>query len=120
MAFFLRGANEDRYLAKQDRSSAVYQYINKHTPPTSKILIIGELRTLYLDRENIREIYYRIYDKYHLKDIIEMANLFDPIIIDGDEGIVILNPTKEEFKHYLKKYQTFKYHEKELLKIKES
>ena len=54
-----------------------------------------------------------------LKDIIEMANLFDPIIIDGDEGIVILNPTKEEFKHYLKKYQTFKYHEKELLKIKD-
>jgi 4-amino-4-deoxy-L-arabinose transferase-like glycosyltransferase len=74
MAFFLRGANVDRYLAKQDRSSAVYQYINKNTPSTSKILLLGEIRTLYLDRENIREIYYRIYDKYHLKDIIEIID----------------------------------------------
>ena len=54
-----------------------------------------------------------------LKNIIEKANLGDPIIIDGGEGIVIINPTKEEFKDYLKKHQTFKYHEKELLKIKD-
>jgi 4-amino-4-deoxy-L-arabinose transferase-like glycosyltransferase len=74
MAFFMRGANVDKYLAKQDRSSAVYQYINKNTPSTSKILLLGETRTLYLDRENIREIYYRIYDKYHLKDIIEIID----------------------------------------------
>ena len=74
IAFFLRGANVDRYLAEQDRSSKVFQYINKHTPPTSKILLIGELRTLYLDRENILEIYYRIYDKYYLKDVSEIIN----------------------------------------------
>ena len=54
-----------------------------------------------------------------LKDLIEKANLGDPIIIDGDEGIVIINPTKKEFEEYLKKHQTFKYHEKELLKIKD-
>lgn len=53
-----------------------------------------------------------------LKDIVEKANLGDPIIIDGEEGIVIINPTKDEFEDYLKKHQTFKYHEKELLKIK--
>jgi len=74
LVFFSNGANVEDYLSKQDRSSKVFQYINKHTPPTSKILIIGELRTLYLDRENIRELYYRIYDKYHLKDIIEIID----------------------------------------------
>ena len=74
LVFFSNGANVEDYLSKQDRSSKIFQYINKHTPPTSKILLIGELRTLYLDRENIREIYYRIYDKYHLKDIIEIID----------------------------------------------
>jgi len=74
LVFFSNGANVEDYLSKQDRSSKIFQYINKHTPPTSKILIIGELRTLYLDRENIRELYYRIYDKYHLKDIIEIID----------------------------------------------
>tara|TARA_B100000315_G_scaffold44888_1_gene39768 strand:- start:2510 stop:4267 length:1758 start_codon:yes stop_codon:yes gene_type:complete len=53
-----------------------------------------------------------------LKDVIEKANLGDPIIIDGEEGIVIINPTKKEFEDYLKKHQIFKYHENELLKIK--
>ena len=72
IAFFLRGANVDRYLAKQDRSSRIFQYINKHTPPTSKILLLREIRTFYLDRENIREIYYRIHDKYHLKKVVEI------------------------------------------------
>jgi hypothetical protein len=37
-------------------------------------LLIGELRTLYLDRENILEIYYRIYDKYYLKDVSGIIN----------------------------------------------
>ena len=54
-----------------------------------------------------------------LKDIIEKAKQGDQIIIDGEEGIVIINPTKDEFEDYLKKHQTFKYHEKELLKIKD-
>lgn len=54
-----------------------------------------------------------------LQGIVEKSNPGDPIIIDGDKGIVILNPTKEEFKHYLKKHQQFKYYEKELLKLKD-
>ncbi len=54
-----------------------------------------------------------------LKDIIEKAKQGDQIIIDGEEGIVIINPTKDEFEDYLKKHQTFKYQEKELLKIKD-
>ncbi len=54
-----------------------------------------------------------------LNDIIEKAGLGDSIIVDGIEGVVIINPTKEEFKHYLKKRQIFEYHNKELLKIKD-
>ena len=54
-----------------------------------------------------------------LNDVIEKAGLGEPIIIDGDEGVVILNPTKDEFKHYLEKYQIFQYRNKELLKIKD-
>ena len=54
-----------------------------------------------------------------LKDFIEKAGLGDSIIVDGIEGVVIINPTKEEFKHYLKKLQIFEYHNKELLKIKD-
>ncbi|MBR34681.1 MAG: phosphoenolpyruvate--protein phosphotransferase [Nitrospinae bacterium] len=54
-----------------------------------------------------------------LNGIIEKAGLGDSIIVDGIEGVVIINPTKEEFKHYLKKRQIFEYHNKELLKIKD-
>ena len=57
------------YLAKQDRSSKIFQYINKNTPPTSKILLVNEIRTFYLNRENIRDLYYRVYDKYHLNGV---------------------------------------------------
>jgi hypothetical protein len=69
LAFFLKGANVEGYLAKQDRSSKIFQYINKNTPPTSKILLVNEIRDFYLDRNHIRELYYRIYDKYQLKEI---------------------------------------------------
>ena len=53
-----------------------------------------------------------------LNGIIEKAGLGDSIIVDGIEGVVIINPTKEEFEHYLKKRQIIEYHNKELLKIK--
>lgn len=54
-----------------------------------------------------------------LKGVIKEANPGDPIIVDGGDGIVILNPTREEFQYYLKKQQNYKYHEKELLKFKD-
>ena len=54
-----------------------------------------------------------------LNGIIEKAGLGDSIIVDGIEGVVIINPTKEEFEHYLKKRQIIEYHNKELLKIKD-
>jgi hypothetical protein len=69
LAFFPNGANVEDYLATQDRSSKISQYINKNTPPTSKILLVNEIRNFYLNRSHIRELYYRIYDKYQLKEI---------------------------------------------------
>lgn len=53
-----------------------------------------------------------------LKGIVEHAKPEDPVIIDGDEGFVVINPTKKEFECYLKKHQKFKYYERELLKLK--
>ncbi len=72
LVFFSNGANVEDYLAKQDRSSKIFQYINKNTPPTSKILLVNEIRTFYLNRDNIRDLYYRVYDKYHLNEVGEI------------------------------------------------
>ena len=72
LVFFSTGANVENYLAKQDRSSKIFQYINKHTPPTSKILLVNEIRNFYLDRSHIRESYYRKNDEYHLNEIEEI------------------------------------------------
>jgi len=38
-----------------------------------------------------------------------------PVIIDGGAGTVILNPSAETFREYLKKKQVYEYHERELL-----
>jgi len=72
IAFFSKGADVEDYLAKQDRSSKIFQYINKNTPPTSKILLVNESRNFYLDRRHIRENYFRRYDKYYLNDVDEI------------------------------------------------
>lgn len=53
-----------------------------------------------------------------LKGVLDKINPGDPVIIDGVEGLVIINPSKEQFKKYLKKHQNFKYYERELLKLK--
>jgi len=42
-----------------------------------------------------------------------------PAIVDGVNGTVILNPSPETFKEYLKKKQSFEYLEKELLSYRE-
>lgn len=53
-----------------------------------------------------------------LKGILMEASFGEPIIIDGEEGLVIINPSKEQFQKYLKKHQRYKYFEKELLKLR--
>jgi len=69
LAFFSKGADVEEYLAKQDRSSKIFQYINKNTPPTSKVLLVNEIRNFYLDRDHVREFYYRIQEQYQSKKI---------------------------------------------------
>jgi hypothetical protein len=69
LAFFSNGANAEEYLATHDRSSKISQYINENTPPTSKILLVNEIRNFYLDRNHIRELFYRVNDKYQLKEV---------------------------------------------------
>jgi 4-amino-4-deoxy-L-arabinose transferase-like glycosyltransferase len=80
LAFFSKGANVEDYLATHNRSSKIFQYINKNTPPTSKILLVNEIRDFYLERSHIRELYYRIYDKYQLKEI---DTILDDLEIKG-------------------------------------
>ncbi len=54
-----------------------------------------------------------------VKDATEFIETGDPIIVDGIDGEVIVNPTPEEFKKFLEKQRKFKYFEHELLKIKD-
>ncbi|MGA1867038.1 MAG: phosphoenolpyruvate--protein phosphotransferase [bacterium] len=55
-----------------------------------------------------------------VQDICESVETGDPVIIDGNEGIVIINPTPEEFKSYLDKQNHYKYVIQELLKEKDT
>ncbi len=43
----------------------------------------------------------------------------DTLIIDGGAGVVIINPSQEEFKEYLQKKQRYEYVERELLKLRD-
>ncbi|TSK03888.1 MAG: phosphoenolpyruvate--protein phosphotransferase [Geobacter sp.] len=43
----------------------------------------------------------------------------DTLIIDGATGIVIINPSQDEFKEYLQKKQRYEYVERELLKLRD-
>jgi phosphotransferase system enzyme I (PtsI) len=43
----------------------------------------------------------------------------DTLIIDGSTGVVIVNPTVEEFREYLRKKQRYEYVERELLKLRD-
>jgi len=93
LAFFSKGANVEDYLATHDRSSKIFQYINKNTPPTSKILLVNEIRNFYLDRSHIRELYYRIYDKYHLGKVDE---IIDDLEIKGITHILYAGSKNNE------------------------
>ncbi|MRR05496.1 MAG: phosphoenolpyruvate--protein phosphotransferase [Deltaproteobacteria bacterium] len=43
----------------------------------------------------------------------------DPIIIDGNKGLVIIDPDEETFRDYLQHKQFYEYREKELLKLRD-
>ncbi|MFH0925372.1 MAG: phosphoenolpyruvate--protein phosphotransferase [bacterium] len=54
-----------------------------------------------------------------LEAITQEVKSGDAIIVDGNGGVVIINPSNEVFKEYLEKQQRYKYFEKELLKQKD-
>ena len=41
----------------------------------------------------------------------------DPIIVDGNQGVVVVNPDQDTFLEYLERQRKYKYFEKELIKI---
>ncbi len=43
----------------------------------------------------------------------------DPLIVDGKNGLVILNPDEETFRDYLQNKQYYEYRERELLKLRD-
>jgi len=43
----------------------------------------------------------------------------DPIIVDGNKGLVVVNPDEETFRDYLQHKQYYEYREKEFLKLKD-
>ncbi len=54
-----------------------------------------------------------------LKDITTKVKTGDSIAVDGDDGTVVLNPTKKDLQHFLKKQQRYKYYEEKLGEIKD-
>jgi len=52
-----------------------------------------------------------------LENITELVKTGDPIIVDGGQGVVIINPDKQTFLDYLESQRRFKYFEKELIKL---
>ncbi len=54
-----------------------------------------------------------------LNNISSLVKTGDAIIVDGSQGIVIINPTKKEFNKYLARQRKFIYFEKELLKLRD-
>ncbi|MFC1807385.1 ArnT family glycosyltransferase [Candidatus Omnitrophota bacterium] len=72
LGFFGKKANADQYLIEQDRSFKVFQYINENTPLGSKIMLVGEVRSLYLNRQYVDEEMYRIDERYDLGTVDEI------------------------------------------------
>lgn len=56
--------NQDNYLARNERSYEISKYINKNLPENSKLLVVNEWHTFFIDRDNRRELYYWIYTRY--------------------------------------------------------
>jgi phosphotransferase system enzyme I (PtsI) len=54
-----------------------------------------------------------------LEKITSEVSNGDPLIIDGKNGLVILNPDEETFRDYLRNKQYYEYRERELLKLRD-
>ena len=54
-----------------------------------------------------------------LENVSATVKTGDPVIVDGNEGILIVNPTPAEFRNYLDKQKHYKYIVSELLRLKD-
>ncbi|MBI5182806.1 MAG: phosphoenolpyruvate--protein phosphotransferase [Nitrospinae bacterium] len=54
-----------------------------------------------------------------LKDITTNVKTGDSIMVDGESGIVVVNPSKKDLRDFLKKQQGYKYYEEKLEEIKD-
>jgi len=54
-----------------------------------------------------------------LENVSATVKTGDPVIVDGNEGILIVNPTPGEFRNYLDKQKHYKYIVSELLRLKD-
>ncbi|MGA1791868.1 MAG: phosphoenolpyruvate--protein phosphotransferase, partial [bacterium] len=54
-----------------------------------------------------------------LENVSATVKTGDPVIVDGNEGIMIVNPTPAEFRNYLDKQKHYKYIVSELLRLKD-
>lgn len=52
------------YLARNERSYEISEYINLNLPKKADILVVDEGHTFYIDRQYRRELYYWIYTRY--------------------------------------------------------
>lgn len=59
--------SKDAYLAKNERSYGISEYINKNLPEKARILVVNESHTFFIDKPNKRELYYWIYTRYDKK-----------------------------------------------------
>ena len=59
--------SKDNYLSRNERSFEISKYINDKLPLNAKILVVNEGHTFFIDRDNAREHYYWIYDRYDKK-----------------------------------------------------
>lgn len=52
--------DRDTFLTNVERSYPVSKWINSNLPQDAKVLIVGEVRRFYIDRDNVRESFLRL------------------------------------------------------------
>ena len=55
------------YLSQHERSFLVSDYINKNLPEGSKLMVVNEGHTFFIDIDHKRELYYWVYTRYDKK-----------------------------------------------------
>lgn len=59
--------SRESYLARNERSFQISEYMNKNLPHGTKIMVVNEEHTFFIDIDYKRELYYWIYTNYDKK-----------------------------------------------------